>query len=298
MEKISAVAVNFNTPFLVERFLNNLYNAYDNLEVIFVNNSPDDGSSQIVKDKFPLTKLIELKNPGLSVGYNVGANGLTSKYILFVGTDAFPEKKAIEGTVEYMENHSDVGAVTTTLVLENGDIDLDAHRGFPTVLNSFFKFSGLYKVFPKSGYFNSYFLGDRVESTVPHEIDAGISHFLLVRRSVFDAINGFDADFFLYGEDIDFCYRVKELGYKIVYLPQFKTLHIKGASIGTRKHNKKELKKPYLYRKKQVLNSTAAMRIFFKKHYSGKYSPTTLKFVFLEIALLEKMRVFSEWLSR
>lgn len=129
-----------------------------------------------------------------------------------------------------------IGIATVALRLRDGMLDMDAHRGFPTPWASLTHFSGLSRTLPHSPFFNQYFLGGR-DSTQPHEIDLCISHFLFVRRTLFDAIGPWDEDFFLYGEDVDFCYRTKAAGYKIMYLPQFTVTHYKGASVGVRKQS-------------------------------------------------------------
>jgi GT2 family glycosyltransferase len=292
MKKLSIIIVNYNGAALLEKCLSNLYDIYESMEIIVVDNGSTDGSAQIVKDKFSLVKLIETQNNGIAAGYNLGVQQATGDFLLFLGTDAFPTAKVIQGIVEYMISHTEVGVATARLETRDGSLDMDAHRGFPTPWAALTHFSMLNKVFPKSKVFNQYFLGYKDMST-PHEIDLCISHFMFVRQDVFKDIKAFDEDFFVFGEDVDFCYRVKQAGWKIMYLPQFKVLHYKGASIGIRKESadiKTALKET---RQKMRMETTRAMRLFYKKHYANKYPKWLTGIVLLGISLLERVRRFA-----
>ena len=134
MPKISIIIVNYNTRDVLRDCLNNLMAIpKPEKEVIVVDNGSTDGSAQMVKEDFPTAILVETENGGLAAGQNRGLEEATGEYILYLGTDAFPEKGTIAGTVDYLEKApSEVGIVTPKLVLRNGKPDMDAHRGFPT----------------------------------------------------------------------------------------------------------------------------------------------------------------------
>jgi hypothetical protein len=117
-----------------------------------------------------------------------------------------------------------------------------------------------------------------------HEIDACISHFIFVSREATNKVGKWDEDvFFLYGEDIDYCFRIKECGYKLMYLPQFEAEHWKGATIGIRKETKDVVTRVSTinFRNKELSLgdfrielrrlSTVAMEAFYRKHYFSKY---------------------------
>ncbi len=207
--------------------------------------------------------------------------------------DAFPEKGVVEGLAQYFDENPKIGAATCKLVLADGSLDMDAHRAFPTPWISFCKLLGLNKFFPSSARFNGYFMPDKDLNT-PHEIDMCISHFMFARKSVLDQIGGFDEDFFLYGEDVDVCYRIKQTGWRIMYLPQWKTVHLKGGSVGIRKTTRKLAKKPLAHRLKMQKLSAQAMKIFIKKHYLEKYSWPLPQLMMLSADVLGFVRVISE----
>ena len=117
--------------------------------------------------------------------------------------------------------------------------------------------------------------------------------FFFVRRKAAKEVDWWDEDYFWYGEDIEFSYRLKESGWKIMFLPDIKILHYKGVTSGIKKHTKKASKASKETRKRSARASTQAMRIFYKKHYVGKYPKIITFLVLLAISLLEKIREFT-----
>lgn len=292
MKKISAIVINYNTKDLLEKCILNLTQSYPVIEIIAVDNGSTDGSAQMVKEKFPNVILVETQNNGLAAGSNLGLDKATGDYLLYLGTDAYPETGVLEGMVDYMEARPQVGVATAKLELRDGSLDMDAHRGFPTPLAAITHFTKLNKLFPHSKIFNQYFLGYK-NLNEPHEIDLCISHFMLIKREVFNTIGRWDEDYFVYGEDVDFCYRVKEAGFKIMYLPQFKVLHYKGATVGIRKETrdiKNAATTSEVTKKRMRKETTAAMKIFYEKHYSTKYPLLVRKLVYFGINLLASLR--------
>jgi GT2 family glycosyltransferase len=201
--------------------------------------------------------------------------------------------ETIQGLADYFETHIDVGAATCKLVLADGSLDMDAHRAFPTPWISFTKIFGLNKLFPNSAFFNGYFMPDK-NLNEPHEIDLLISHFMYTRKSLLEKLGGFDEQFFLYGEDVDICYRIKEAGWKIMYLPQWSAKHLKGASLGIRSTTRKQFKQPLAHRLKMQKLSAEAMELFLIKHYLKKYPKFLVYFMIFSTRILGKFRVFLE----
>lgn len=291
MDKVSVIIVNFNTKDILIDCIKNLQNSdYKNLEIIVVDNGSFDGSASAVKDEFPNVNVIESSNVGLAAGSNLGLKAATGKYLLYLGSDAFPNKNTIGEMVEYFNSNQDVGAATCKLVLRDGTVDMDAHRGFPNPWAALTHFSKLNKIFPKSKIFNQYFLGWK-DLDKPHEIDLCISHFMMIRKDIIDKLGGWDEKFFVYGEDVDMCYRIKESGYKIMYLPEWEATHYKGVSVGIRKESKDVAKASKETRLKMSKERTNAMRLFYKKHYSDKYPLVMTSIVIFAINLLERIRM-------
>lgn len=269
--KISVAIINFNTAPMLVRCLQNLETLREANEIIVIDNASTDGSVERVRQEFPAVKLISLpENKGLTAASNIALHEATGDYLLYLGADAYPEPGVICNLADYMDAHVDVAIATAELRLRDGSLDMDAHRGFPTPWASFTHFSGLNRLFPHSALLNQYFLGHH-DLTEPHEIDLCISHFMFARRQVLLDIGGWDEDFFLYGEDVDLCYRVKEAGHKVMYLPQFKALHYKGASVGIRKQSKDISSASEETKLRATLLTTKAMALFYQKHLYEQY---------------------------
>lgn len=287
---VSVAIINYNTIAPLRRCLENLYTLGEADEIIVIDNASTDGSAAMVADEFPTVRMVSLaENRGLSAGSNIALRETTGDYLLYLGTDAYPEAGVISGLTTYMDEHPAVGIATAQLYLRDGTLDMDAHRGFPTPWASLTHFSGLSRLFPRSRWLNQYFLGD-AELTEPHEIDLCISHFMFIRRTLFAKIGEWDEAFFLYGEDVDFCYRVKEAGYKIAYLPQFRALHYKGASVGIRKQSADVSTASAETKRKMTTMTTEAMAHFYRKHYVPQYPWLVNSLVLGGIDLLGKLR--------
>jgi GT2 family glycosyltransferase len=313
--KISFIIVNYATKGLLEKNITNILENWQNSEVILVDNDSPDGSADFVEDMFGKEKrvtLLRTQNNGLSAGFNLGLKEATGEYHIYLGTDAFPTKEALETMITYIKEHPDVGIVSPQLYTRKGIVDMDAHRGFPTPYTALSHYLRLDKLFPKSEIFNKYNLGYKDINTI-HEIDACISHFMLVNPTVYTKIGTWDEDYFLYGEDIDFCYRVKQAGFKVIYMGNTRVLHYKGAGIGrdTSKDIENAMNGNFEYasikntrvekgkgkdikiwmRLNIAKESTKAMRLFYKKHFSSKYNVILTSIVLLGIWLVEKAKL-------
>lgn len=292
MKKVSAVINNYNTKDTLRECLTNLtINNYENMEVIVFDNASPDGAAQMVKTEFPQVNLISSpENKGISFGYNRAFEVVTGDYVMYLGSDSFPKKEVIVGIITYMDQFPQVGLSTAKLVTRDGSLDMDAHRGFPTPWTALTHFSKLNKVFKHSKLFNGYFR-EYEDFKHPHEIDACISHFMFVPKKVIEEIKGWDEDYFVFGEDIDFCYRIKESGYKIMYLPQFEVLHYKGTGIGIRKTTATLSKEGLDTKIRMTKAQTNAMRIFYSKHYKSKFPKIVTGGVLAGISILAGARI-------
>lgn len=291
MKEISVIIANHNTVNVLRSCMQNLFEYRKFLQIIVVDNGSTDGSVDLLKKEFKFVEVIAQDNLGISVAYNNAFQLAKHDYILYLGTDAFPKKEDLESLLKILDLKKEFGALTASLVLADGSIDMDAHRGFPTPWASLTHFSGLDRLFPKSKIFNQYLMGYK-DMTKTHEINLCISHFLLVKRKVVEELNGWDEDFFVFGEDVDFCYRLAQKGYKLLYVPSVKVSHLKGVSVGTRKTTNKisTASKETKLRMKKM--STYAMKLFYKKHLDKKYPFVVNQLVYFGIYLMEKLRTF------
>jgi len=260
------------------------------LEIIVADNASSDNSLQALKPHPEVQLINNHGNIGFAAGNNRAVVKSSGRYLLFLNPDTVIEKDTLLKMVQFMESTPSAGAATCQVNFKNGNLDESCHRGFPTPWNSFCHFSGLEKVFPKSRLFSGYNLGYLDKNTV-HEIDAGCGAFLIVRREAGESINWWDEDYFFYGEDLDFCFSLKEKGWKIYYYPFVKIIHYKGISSGIIKRSQTISTSNITTRTTAAKASTEAMRIFYNKHYIKKYPRLLNSVVMFGINFLENRRL-------
>ncbi|MBO0727847.1 MAG: glycosyltransferase family 2 protein [Acidimicrobiaceae bacterium] len=228
---VSVLVVSHNVRSLLLDTLHALGNeGWANLEVIVVDNHSADGSADAVRLEFPRAKLVGLsENIGYGRANNVAFERAKGDLILLLNPDVTVSSGCIAHLVRFLQEHPDAGAVGPRLVRQDGSADLAARRSFPTPRASFYRMTGLSRLFPASSRFNRYNLGAQ-DAAREHEIDAGTGACLLVRRSAIDEVGLFDPDFFMYGEDLDLCYRIKAQGWKVWYVPSATAVHVKGTA--------------------------------------------------------------------
>lgn len=275
MAKLSVSIVNFNAGDYLLDCLNSLENfkdEVDNLEIIIVDNASSDNSMEVVKKKFPnLTNILNENNLGFGKAQNMALKRAKNEYVLILN----PDSKILKGTLKYMvsfmEENPEVGASSALVEKEDGTIDWASHRGFPTPWVSF-----LYYVL---GNDSLYHLKNK-DLSKTHEVDSIVGAFFLTRKSILEKVGYFDEDYFMYGEDLDLCLRIKNAGYKVMYVPEVKILHYKGVSSGLKKHSQ-DITSADKQTKLRAFNAFyESMKIFYKKHYAKKY-PAFLNWLIL-----------------
>lgn len=272
MKKLSIVILSFNVEKLLLDCLKSLP-ANPDWEIIVIDNASSDSSVQLTKANFPKVKLIRNKsNLGFAAGNNVALHQCTSPYILLLNPDTKVYPNTIEMVLDYMQTNPLVGAATCRVELPDGSLDYSCHRGFPDPVGAMFHFLGLRK-------FSTY-SAENISPSI-HEINALTGAFALIRREAGEQVGWFDQDYFWNGEDIDLCYRLKENGWKIMYLPQVKITHYKGASAKATRDT----------RLRWASNSTSVMRLFYRKHLAQKYPWIVNQIVFMGINLLWLIRL-------
>jgi GT2 family glycosyltransferase len=236
---------------------------YD-FEVIVVDNDSQDDSLAAVEQEFfgdknlrDRIQLIPNVNNGFVGGNNLGIKHAKGTYVLLLNCDTEVAPETLQTMMDFMKRHPDVGIATCKLVKANGELDWACRRSFPDPWVSFFRLSGLSKLFPKSKTLAAYNMTYKSvdEET---EIDACAGAFMFISPACLKIVQGFDTDYFMYGEDLDMCYRAKQAGFKVWYYPKTTTKHFKGQS--SRRAPKRSL---YAFHN--------AMWIFYKKHLYYKY---------------------------
>ena len=240
MVDLGIVIVNWNTCELLRRCLQTVFaNEGVTFRVVVVdNNSPDD-SAAMVAWEFPQVELIASPtNEGFSLANNKGLRllgfGMPSdenapRYALILNPDTELPPDALAKMVDYMDRDASCGAVGPKLVLPDGSLDLACRRSFPTPTISFYRMSGLSKLFPRSRIFGRYNMTylDPDEET---EVDSVVGAFMMLRKAAIDRVGLLDEIYFMYGEDLDWAYRIKEGGWTIKYNPAVTVLHVKRAA--------------------------------------------------------------------
>lgn len=285
---LSIIIVSYNTKLVLLDCLKSIYENSGglNFEVIVVDNaSKDKTADEITKLKYPNFQFLQNKeNLGFSKANNVGVKKSKGKYVLFLNPDTQIRKDTFSEMLKFMDQTKDCGAATCGVELPNGRMDDASHRGFPTPWNSFTHFSGISKLFPSSKIFSGYNLGN-LDLDKIHEIDALAGAFMLVRREAGEEVGWWDEDYFFYGEDIDFCYMLKQKGWKVYYVPTVSILHLKGVSGGLKKVSKNITTADKETKSLATKARFNAMRIFYKKHYEQKYPWILTRLVYLGIFL-------------
>ncbi|HEX3095602.1 MAG TPA: glycosyltransferase family 2 protein [Patescibacteria group bacterium] len=281
---ISFVITPWNCKDLLEATIKSIYNSQTQYqyEIIVYDHGSTDGSLEMLDRDFPQVKLIRGGDVGFAAANNEGLKISTGRYVTLLNADTEISTDTVETMVKFMDSRPDIGVGTGKLVLAvSGKLDPACRRGFPTPWVSFARFSGLAKLFPKSALFNRYNMSYLSEDD-EYELDSCSGAFLMMRREVMEKIGMLDTTFYMYGEDIDWCYRTKLAGYKVYYYPRTTILHYKGYLSGKSKTKKRHNPRPTweFYR---------AMFLFYDKNYKNKY-PKILGF-FIRIAIWMKYLV-------
>jgi len=292
MKDLSIVIISYNTKDLtgecVESIKKNV-SAKISHEIIIVDNDSKDGSVDFLKNKFPDILVIASKeNLGFAKANNVGIKRSVGRYLLCLNSDTVVYPGVLEYMLNFMDENKKVGASTCKLETPNGQIDDASHRGFPTPWNALTHFSGLSRIFPHSKLFSGYWQGWKDLSKI-HEIVVLAGAFMLIRREAGDEAGWWDEDYFFYGEDVDFCYQLRQKGWKIYYVPTVKILHYKGVSGGIKKVSQNITTATKETKKRVTKSRFNAMRIFYRKNYVKKYPKILTWLVMQGISVREKM---------
>lgn len=273
---LSIIIVNYNTYKLTKQTIDSVLARSGSLafEIILVDNASQDGSIQRIQEEYvraqeagQLRIICNEANLGFAKANNIGMRVARGTYILLLNSDTYVVDDCLEKSLAYMAEHPQVGALGCKVVLPDGTLDHACKRGFPTPAASLYYLLGWDKKDPiKYGQYDALHLGEDEVG----EVDCLMGAYMLMPRHVLDEVGMLDEDFFMYGEDIDLCFRIKEGGYKIVYYPEARIIHHKGGSSKKR-------------RTKVIYDFHNAMWIFYRKHYTKRYNVGINLLVFVGI---------------
>ena len=236
MSTLDVIIVSYNTRADLLRCLESVFASTwsGTLKVFVVDNGSVDGSVEAVKGQFPQVRLMASnENLGFARANNLAIKESTADYVLLLNPDTVVDANSFTSSADYLARHPDAGMLSCKLVVADGSLDLACRRSFPTAWDGFCRASGLSRWFPRSrltARYNLTFLSE--DETYP--VDAVNGAYMFCTRQAVDAVGPMDADYFMYAEDMDWCYRFWQAGYQVVYHPGTTTLHLKGKSSSAR----------------------------------------------------------------
>ena len=294
---LSIVIVNYNVKYFLKQCMSSVLGSATRLadgstlefDVWVVDNDSVDGSVDMVQHDFPQVHVVANKdnvgfaranNQALQLSTNNKQPTTNDHLFLLLNPDTIVEKDTLVRCADFMAAHPDCGGLTVKMVDGHGRYLKESKRGFPTPEAAFYKVSGLIHLFPHSRRVAAYYMGHLHEDEV-NEIEILPGAFLMFRREVYEKIGGLDESYFMYGEDIDYSWRIRLAGWKNYYLPETSIIHYKGESTKKGSMN-------YVY------TFYNAMSIFVRKYFSG--SGAWLFNTLLHIAIW--LRAAAAWLRR
>jgi len=267
MECVSVIIVTHNTAGLLVECLSRLYESQLDhpLEIYVVDNASTDGTLSLVRRTFPEVKtIVASTNLGFAGGNNLALQQILANIpsgvdrrargVLLLNSDCFVDVDTVRLTSRFLDDHPEAGVVGPKLVLRDGELDLACRRSFPTPASALFKLSGLARRFPNNSRFARYNL-TFLDPDTTAEVDSVVGAYMFVRLAAIDDAGLLDESFFMYGEDLDWAFRIKEHGWKVYYYPEARALHFKGASSSRSSY-------------RLIIEFYRAMYLFHRKHYA------------------------------
>jgi len=278
---VSIIIINWNTCDILSDCLVSVYEQTQSIsfEVIVIDNASTDGSTEMVKKEFPQVILIQNKeNKGFAAANNQGIAQAKGRYILLLNSDTIILDNAIEKSVRFADAHPEAAVVGCRVLNTDRTLQPTCFMS-PSILNLLLSSSYLYKCFPQSRFFGRERMTWWGRDTI-REVDVVTGCFMLVRREAVEQVGMMDEQFFMYGEETDWCYRMKQAGWRIMFAPEGEIIHLGGASSSKMKPE-------------MVLQLRGSMLLFIKK--TKKRMTYTIACFF--VALFFLLRI-PYWLSR
>jgi GT2 family glycosyltransferase len=289
MADLLVIIVSYNVAPLLRGCLQSLFASEGvRFEVVVVDNCSTDGSARLVRDEFPLVQLIENPvNCGFAAANNLALRAYLARpaserprYVLLLNPDTVLPPTALATMVAYLDAHPEVGAAGPKLVLADGTLDLACRRSFPTPTVAFYRLIGLSALFPRSRRFGRYNL-TYLDPDCETEVDSVVGAFMLVRGVAIEQVGLLDEAFFMYGEDLDWAYRLKAHGWHVRYNPAVTVLHYKGQS--SRQSRARTTAEFY-----------RAMELFYRKHFA-RSRPVVVNGLVLGAIRLVRLLTAASW---
>ena len=253
---VSALVVNHNSRGRLKQCLEAFFKSSDvPVEVVVVDCNSKDGSADGVETEFENVRVLrQRRNPGFVRASSLGIQECNGRFVLLLSPYVSVAPNCVGRLADHLLVRPDAGAVGPRLRRADGNLDHDARRGFPTPATAFYRLTGLSRVFRRSRRFNGYHMG-HVAETETHEMDAGNAACLMLRRAAVDQVGFFDPAYGMNGADLDLCYRLKQGGWKVFYLPSALAVEMDGGQ-------------PRSARQRLLYQFHQSMWTFHHKHYA------------------------------
>jgi GT2 family glycosyltransferase len=229
VSSLSVVVVSYNSELFLERCLDAV--AGRGHDVVVVDNASQDGSVELVRRRFPDVRVLELEsNVGYGTANDAGFEVTTSDYVLVLNPDAWPLGDAVERLAEAADVSPWAAVIGPRLLTSDGEPHHTV-RGFPTLWRLATEYFFLRWLAPNSRAMNAFY-GGGIDTSRHGAVEWVVGAAILVRRAAFDEVGGFDTHFFMFDEEVDLCYRLRELGWEVLYDPHAEFVHVGGGSTG------------------------------------------------------------------
>jgi N-acetylglucosaminyl-diphospho-decaprenol L-rhamnosyltransferase len=255
MLDLSIIILNWNTRDLLAQCLKSLYDTMSNLdfEIIVVDNASTDGSAEMVRREFPQVRLIQnAENVGFARANNQAIRVSQGRCVLLFNSDAIATPGAIHSLVGLADAEPRAGIVGAQLLNLDGSFQA-SHTPFPTLWQEFLILTGLGRLL-RGRWYPSYGPEEDKGSQVVDYVEGAC---MLVRREAFEDVGGLDEGYFMYAEEVDWCYAMRQKGWQVWYHPAAKVIHLGGGS----SQNRRPQREGDLYRSRVC---------FFRRHYGDR----------------------------
>ncbi len=271
---LAVVIVNYNTRDYLLGCLSNLLPELAGMdhEIFVVDNASTDGSAEAISQRYPAVRLlVNAENVGFARANNRALRLTRARDVLMLNPDTLVRPGAVTTLRDALHRLPGAVAVGPKLLRPDGRLDLACRRSFPQPWVAFARLSGLSRMFKRSRWLARY---NRTyeDPDQPGEIDAGTAAAMYFRRDALEAIDFFDEAFFMYGEDLDLCFRLKARGGRVCYVPDAVVVHYKGQSSGQRPQA-------------MLREFHCAMWRFYRKHYVSGWGVLLVPLVWAGIKL-------------
>lgn len=259
MNELTIVIVNYNSKAFLEQCVRSIVARTQGIsfEIVVVDNASRDRNFDLLKSQFPRTLVIlNQENRGFAVACNQGIRAKPAPFYLLLNPDCVVGEEAITRTLGFLKSHKEAGIVGCRVLNQDGSLQRACRRSIPTPSVALSHFLGLDRLFARSSRRETYHLTSR-DSYQTYQVGAVSGSFLFLRQQLLDEIGGLDERYFLYGEDLDFCYRATLAGWKVYFFGGAEVTHYKRRSSSSDASG-------------ATFHFYNAMKLFYRKHFAAK----------------------------